>query len=223
MLSRIIFTVALVITSFVQGQNSKLIESTRLIENKKIEILEYRFFNNETVVVDINNKNWKAETKVLHPNGTCEIIEEVWIDAGDNIVSSVKQYYTSHNYDKKSYQGKIYNEFSYVNGIKNGVENFYYTNGQLKKTGLITPKGRQGEWKTYYANGNVKSIENWVGFKREGKAVFYFENGNICSEGNFKNGEVTGKWNFYEENEKEKLIASETYALNDFTQNSQTL
>ncbi len=223
MLSRIIFTVALVITSFVQGQNSKLIKSTRLIENKKIEILEYRFFNNETVVVDINNKNWKAETKVLHPNGTCEIIEEVRIDTDDNIVSSVKQYYTSHNYAEKSYHGKIYNEFSFVNGIRNGVENFYYTNGQLKNTGLVNQNGRQGEWKNYYKNGNLKSIENWVGYKREGKATFYYENGNICSEGNFKNGEASGKWNFYEENEKEKLIASEIYISNNFKQDSQTL
>ena len=214
MLSRIIFTIALVITSFVQGQNSKLIKSTRLVENKEIEIVEYRFFNNETVIVDLDNKNWKAEAKTLHSDGTCVKIEKVWIDANNNIVSSFKQYYTCHNYDEKNYHGKIYNEFSYVNGLKNGVENFYYTNGQLKTTGLVNQKGRQGEWKTYHRNGNIKSVENWIGFKRDGKAAFYFENGNICSEGNFKNGEVIGKWNFYEENEKEKLITSEVYPEN---------
>lgn len=190
-----------------------------MVENTQKEILEYLFFNNETVTVDTNNKNWKAEAKTLHQNGTCEKIEKVWIDAYNNIVSTIKQYYTSHNYSKKSYQGKVYNEFSYLNGIKNGVENFYYTNGQLKKTGLINSKGRQGEWKTYHKNGTIKSIENWKGFKRTGKAVFYFENGNICSEGNYKNGEVIGKWHFYEKNEKEKLITSETYPENTIPQN----
>ena len=164
MLRKISLIVALSIIYFTQAQNkkayfenSKIIKSIESINGKETEVIKYRFFNNKIVVVNFEDKNWEAEADTFHSNGTCEKNEKVWIDANNNIVTSFKQYYTSHDHNSKNYHGNIYNEFSYINGVKSGVEKFYYANGKVKKSGFVNKKGRQGEWKTYYVNGNLKS------------------------------------------------------------------
>lgn len=223
MLRSFTIILTLLVITAIQAQNenvlfnkSKLIKIKDIVNGKETEILKYRFFNNKIVSIDLNNKNWTAEVSTLHNNGTVEKNEKVWLDANNNVVSSFKQYYTSHNNNSKDYHGNIYNSFSYENGIKSGVEKFYYANGQIKKSGVINKNGRQGEWKTYHLNGNLKSIESWRNFKREGEVICYFENGNISSKGQYKNGKPFGKWDFFNHDKKEELIKSQVYCENNY-------
>jgi len=198
------------------SDNGKLLKCKKYVDNKETEIWKYRFFNKKTVTIDLQNPVWKAEENSFHENGTCEKNEKVWIDSDHNVLSKFEQYYIGHDGEEKGYHGNLYNKFTLVNGIKTGIEDFYYANGQVKKTGAINKKGRQGEWKTYHVNGNLKSIENWVNFKREGDTSFYFENGNISTKGQNKNGKPYGEWYFYDHDVKEKLIKIGTFCKTTF-------
>lgn len=91
--------------------------------------------------------------------------------------------------DKKTYMPKKALEYSFYNGLKDGLAIFYDSNGDKFGEG-------------YYRNG-----------KQNGKWVYYFSNGKKLAEGSFINGDESEKdeldipkngrdgiWNFYNEN-----------------------
>ncbi len=60
--------------------------------------------------------------------------------------------------------------FHHINGVKNGVELFYYSNGKLNKQ------------------------KHWVADRLEGKAITYFENGKKYIIANYNNGLLHGDY-----------------------------
>jgi antitoxin component YwqK of YwqJK toxin-antitoxin module len=69
--------------------------------------------------------------------------------------------------------GQLSHVFHHIDGVKNGLELFYYSDGKLNKQ------------------------KHWVADQLEGKAITYFENGKKYIIANYKNGLLSGDYVVY--------------------------
>lgn len=73
----------------------------------------------------------------------------------------------------------------------------YYTNKQLKVSGMVDAGVRVGQWVSYHANGNKQSENEYKVGVLHGKTVTYYENGQIMYIGYYKGGNYEGDWLYY--------------------------
>ncbi|OQX59536.1 MAG: hypothetical protein B5M52_03130 [Helicobacteraceae bacterium 4484_230] len=144
--------------------------------------------------------------KTYHENGVLQ--EEVPYKFG-NVIGVAKQYYTSGQlymwepYNENGnhdgiitwyYEGidQVFQEWSYVDGKRHGMEKVYRKNGQLSEEISYANDKKHGTMRYYYENGQIKYEATWIEDKLDGMRKEYYENGQIESEMFFAAGKVGG-------------------------------
>ncbi|MBB77379.1 MAG: hypothetical protein CL844_00065 [Crocinitomicaceae bacterium] len=98
--------------------------------------------------------------------------------------------------------GQLNEEFTLVDGWKEGIYKSYYENGQLYSKGKYRDGIKIGLWKIYFDNGKLFKEINWIdelenmGWK-EGIYREYDYNGILLVEGNYIDGKRDGIWKYY--------------------------
>jgi len=83
-------------------------------------------------------------------------------------------------------------EFRMVKGLKNGLYQEWYPDGNLKTKGKYLNNTQVGDWTVWYVDGQKKSEGNFKDGKKDGLTTTWYENGQKKSEGTFKDGELDG-------------------------------
>ena len=87
-----------------------------------------------------------------------------------------------------------------------GLNTDYYDNGKKRIKGEIKNGLRMGLWQAWYENGNLWSECEYTDGKKNGKSVTYYENGLVRYSGFCKNDKDTGEWSYFDE--KGNLVKS---------------
>ena len=91
--------------------------------------------------------------------------------------------------------GQYYSQGDIKEGLRDGVWNFWYENGQIKSEG-------------YYENGQIRSEKHYKDGELDGVHTEWYENGQKESEANYKNNKLNGKFNVWYENGQKKLVGN---------------
>lgn len=76
--------------------------------------------------------------------------------------------------------------------VLNGMQKFYYPNGNLSSEGLMKDGKPDGYWKSYSESGIIKSEGNRKNFELDSIWKFYNEEGKLLLEVNYRNGKKNG-------------------------------
>ncbi|MDG1776057.1 MAG: toxin-antitoxin system YwqK family antitoxin [Crocinitomicaceae bacterium] len=93
--------------------------------------------------------------------------------------------------------GKLKEEYTLVDGKKDGLIKYYHENGQLSMEYTLVDGKLNGLWKEYYENGKIRSEGNYVEGNRDGLWKEYYLNGHIGDEINYKGGNRDGLHKMY--------------------------
>ena len=75
-----------------------------------------------------------------------------------------------------------------------GAWEFYYTNGNLKSSGMYNAQGlKVGTWNYYTATGKVLGVDNWKEGKQEGEDLIYNLQGVLQTKAQYQNGKLQGE------------------------------
>ena len=83
-------------------------------------------------------------------------------------------------------------EFRMVKGLKNGLYQEWYPDGNLKTKGKYLNNTQVGDWTVWYVDGQKKSEGNFKDGKKDGLTTTWYENGQKKGELTFKDGKPDG-------------------------------
>ncbi|MCZ8021523.1 MAG: tetratricopeptide repeat protein [Cyclobacteriaceae bacterium] len=93
--------------------------------------------------------------------------------------------------------GKLYTEYNYLNGKREGSFKIHYPNGNVLLEGRYTEDEPTGIWKWYYINGQLETIGKYNNEQRDSVWLYYHENGKLDRIHNFVNGNIHGVSKYY--------------------------
>jgi len=88
--------------------------------------------------------------------------------------------------------GKLKATEYYKNGKLDGLEKYYFENGNPSSTENDANGQADGLATTYYYAGNIRSVANYKAGKKDGQSKTYYSNGNPESTDNYVNGQLNG-------------------------------
>lgn len=144
--------------------------------NKKDDIAEVKYFTENGKLVSegkMKGKDRMGEWVYYHNKSKNIMTRENYVD--DKLDGKVTTYYPN---------GKITQETDYKNGIKEGLDNYYSSDGVLLK-------------KLPYTNDQI-----------HGQVLYYDAYGNLVIEGSYKNGKKHGLWKYYKDG---KVVLEESF------------
>jgi antitoxin component YwqK of YwqJK toxin-antitoxin module len=97
--------------------------------------------------------------------------------------------------------GRPINQYTH-DGLKTGMWEEYFTDGQLSMKGSYIDNKKEGIWEEYDEYDDSIQKGPYKNGKKDGKWVFYYMNGNIENEGSFKDDLKDGIWEWYYSNGK---------------------
>lgn len=104
---------------------------------------------------------------------------------------------------KPEYNGKTYEEGTYVDSKKNGVWKRFWPNGKVLSEIEYQQNRPQGEYRIYEKDGSLEEDGNWAYNTNTGDFKRYHENGQLAQDFQFdKNGVRQGQQKYYHENGK---------------------
>lgn len=190
---------------------------------------------------------YKGQGTTWNQNGKIKRITETDADLTTGSVteyhsSGVKaleyEYYRWGQIDSEWYpNGQLKFRKKYKNGHpKNGIQTYYFSNGQIAIQGKTRKGGEYGTWKYWHPNGKIKAIGkyapypvgrcglkltiSWQGLK-VGKWQYWDESGIKLAEGEYQNY-INKKNNYYDEPLAPRRIG--TWKINDESiENSQKI
>lgn len=102
---------------------------------------------------------------------------------------------------KPEYNGKLYEEGTYVDGRKNGVWKRFWPNGKVLSEIEYHQNRPQGEYRIYQQDGSLEEDGNWQYNTNTGDFKRYHENGNLAQDFQFDNNGIRqGQQKYYHEN-----------------------
>ncbi len=94
----------------------------------------------------------------------------------------------------KTYKyNKLAEEYTYDNGILNGVYKEYYSDGAVKASRNYVKGKPEGKFIQYGANGKIESEVNFKNGVQDGAEIRYDSQGKVRSQANFSEGKTIGK------------------------------
>jgi antitoxin component YwqK of YwqJK toxin-antitoxin module len=99
---------------------------------------------------------------------------------------------------------------NYKNGKLEGVLQAFYPDGKIAEETTYKNGVKNGPYKKYTTKGIVLEESTYKNGELDGKAVFRWSDGQVVSEGTFVNGLKKGIWKFYEGG---KLVRQEKHPL----------
>jgi antitoxin component YwqK of YwqJK toxin-antitoxin module len=86
---------------------------------------------------------------------------------------------------------------TYINGIKNGLYEKYYPNGQLYIKANYKNRRLDGLYQKFYQNGKLEFEKNYVDGKFDGPYIQWHDNGNLIAQYTYKNNEYDGSYDVW--------------------------
>ncbi|MDD1782566.1 hypothetical protein LRP49_15445 [Enterovibrio sp. ZSDZ35] len=102
-----------------------------------------------------------------------------------------------HGVQQTYSSGVLKKEQHYVNGVLEGTQKVFYSNGHLSEQFEMLDGKKTGESLQYRGNGSVMTLTTWLDDEMHGPTFNYFENANINYEMNFQHGKRHGKYKAY--------------------------
>lgn len=93
--------------------------------------------------------------------------------------------------------GKLVNETEFRNGLLNGDDISYYSDGSIESKSTYKDGNLIGDTIRYYENGNTKSKSKHTNEGLAGEYLEYYENGNIKTKASVKNNKLDGEIKIY--------------------------
>lgn len=87
---------------------------------------------------------------------------------------------------------------------RSGTRKVWYTSGQLKATGPMKARKRQGAWVFYHRSGKVRGRGSFRAGRLEGTWKLHYATGVLKSTGKFRDNYRTGKWVFFDKYGKKR-------------------
>ncbi len=104
---------------------------------------------------------------------------------------------------KSYYQnGQVSREWSYTDGVKNGLDVIYFANGHTWSVDSLAYNYYEGSSKEYYPDGKLKFEYHYNNDELNGICKDYGKSGNLKEESVFDYGNYNGPAKFYDENGK---------------------
>ena len=104
--------------------------------------------------------------------------------------------------------GQKKNMGTYKKGLKDGLSEEFFSNGQLLSSVNYFMGGKEGVEKKYDENGNIRFVKNYKNNLLNGLKETYFENGQLELKENYENGELKETLVRYDDSGNEILIMS---------------
>ena len=79
---------------------------------------------------------------------------------------------------------------NYKNGLKNGLETYYYANGQKASEGIYKNSKLEGSLTYWYDNGNKKLVENYSNNQLDGSLIQWDKDGRKYLKQKYSNGDL---------------------------------
>ncbi len=98
---------------------------------------------------------------------------------------------------RRYYAGKLSFEAPYLNDKLNGTVVKYYENGHIKGIYPYNNGGKSGLWKTYYENDTLQSECRYQYYEKNGVEKDYWEDGKPWRETTYVNGEKESEIEYY--------------------------
>lgn len=92
---------------------------------------------------------------------------------------------------------QLQNEYTYVNGVKNGPSKWFYETGELSCEANYLNDKREGKVSWYYMNGKVKQEATLVNGLFHGKCTWYYDNGAMETQVNYSDDLKDGKQEWF--------------------------
>jgi len=147
----------------------------------------------ETGAVVYNLKfHFDVPVAYTYMDKTGKLIPEIEIPGGNG---KVKTYFQD---------GKVSAEFEYIDGLLNGANMVYHSNGKIRKQSLEDYNQSQGSYKYFHSNGQVEHDYNFLHDNLHGRAIVYNEKGTPTLEGYYYNGSPHGIFKTYDDTGKLK-------------------
>jgi len=152
-----------------------------------------------------------------YPNGTLKEVSYSYRINGNMFTYCIKKYYENGQLSYDKYQNPL-------TDTKDGYENSFHENGQLKSTDWLTGYYYNGDRFSFYENGQLESYGFYGGpiyesNQEAGMWKYYYENGQLKAVGSYKwnftkenksaKSTKTGEWKYY--NEYGELIKTENF------------
>jgi uncharacterized protein len=84
--------------------------------------------------------------------------------------------------------GKIAESATYANGLLNGVDSLFYSNGQIKSVCKYADQKREGVYKENYPSGKIKYEITYIDGIKDGQYTYYGEDGNVIESSYYMYG-----------------------------------
>ena len=93
--------------------------------------------------------------------------------------------------------GKVENVTSYKDGVKEGIDIYFYENGIIRSRCNYKGGKLNGKREFMYSNGNNRAIEKYEYGKKVGEWIYYYDNGKIKKKESYIDDKEDGKWEEY--------------------------
>jgi antitoxin component YwqK of YwqJK toxin-antitoxin module len=133
----------------------------------------------------------------------------IFYDQKKNIVSEGKVIGKNYEGEWKYYHKAskvLMTVENYKNGKLEGSRTVYYPNGKVAEEMSYKNGLKEGTYKRFGQNGFPIEATNYKNNEYHGEAVFYDADGVVASQGKFLNGKKAGLWQFYEKGQLTKEV-----------------
>jgi len=105
----------------------------------------------------------------------------------------------------------------YVKGLRNGLTQHFYNNGNLSEIVGWENNRKEGPWEQYFSNAQLKLKGSFREGKLQGEFQVNFESGKPYLKGSYQDDLREGEWTFYKEdgNIEMQLVYHHGIAAND--------
>lgn len=169
--------------------NGKLMYKGYFKDNKPVGLMR-RFYETGEPKAELmyDNKSEYAHARILYADG--QLAAEGWYY--NSLKDSSWCYYSF--YDKSLTAREVFKK-----GIRTGLMQHFYTNGNLSEKLSWVNNKKEGPWEQYFSNKILKLKAAYHEDKLQGDFLVNFENGKPYVKGTYQNDLRDGKWIFYKE------------------------
>ncbi len=105
--------------------------------------------------------------------------------------------------------GKMVSEEFYVDGKIDGKSKVFYPEGGISEMTTYINGLKDGLWEQYFSDGVIKLRGTYKAGEKQGRLQLFFPSGQVRLSGLYNNGHQDGVWTSYDE--KGKVVKKETY------------
>lgn len=170
---------------------------------------EYKYVEGEVVGT---YKEWYEDGQLMcdkiYDRNSILISENVYFNSGkpksvfhcDSVICKKVIYdsLTGQNIEQTFFQLQEIN--GRIQTIMTGEQTFFYTNGNIKSSGMNQSEEKHGKWIFYYEDGRKKEEGTFSSNRKVGIWNSYFDNDTLESTGEYDNNDKSGAWNYYFDN-----------------------